>query len=96
MTPARPRQPSAGVRVTWAMLGGAVTGVVVSLFTVPTASIRLPFLHVLRDGMTFQVSDTNITSKPIRRIALHHALLSCLSGAVLPAIVVHVVATLLK
>ena len=41
MTPARSRQPSAGLRVTWAMLGGAVTGAVVSLFTVPTASVLL-------------------------------------------------------
>jgi len=47
-------------------------------------------------GMTFQVSDTNITSKPIRRIALHHALLSYLFGAVLLAIIVNVVAALLK
>src|SRR5262249_3328367 len=47
-------------------------------------------------GMTFQVSDTNITSKPIRRIALHHALLSYLFGAVLLAIIINVVATLLN
>lgn len=47
-------------------------------------------------GMTFQVSDTNITSKPIRRIALHHALLSYLFGAVILAIAINVVAALLK
>ena len=47
-------------------------------------------------GMNFQVSDTSITSKPIRRIALHHALLSYLFGAVLLAIIINVVATLLK
>jgi uncharacterized membrane protein len=47
-------------------------------------------------GMTFQVSDTNITSKPVRRITLHHALLSYLFGAVLLGLVINVVATLLK
>lgn len=213
--PGRMRQPSAGVRVTCAMLGGAVTGVIVSLFTVPTASILLGWdiavviylawvwtavwrldpsitarlakredpsnavaelvvvgagtaqlaavgfallrasratgsmkayliavgllsvvlswtvvhtVFMLRYarayysepaggiefnerepptyldfaylsftiGMTFQVSDTNITSKPIRRILLHHALLSYLFGAVLLAIAINVVATLLR
>ncbi len=34
-------------------------------------------------GITYQVSDTDITSKPIRRVALQHALLSYLFGAVL-------------
>ena len=34
-------------------------------------------------GMTFQVSDTNLTTKAIRRIALGHALLSYLFGAVI-------------
>jgi len=47
-------------------------------------------------GMTFQVADTNITSKAIRRAALHHALLSYLFGAVLLGLVINVVATLLK
>ena len=47
-------------------------------------------------GMTFQVADTNITSKPIRRVTLHHALLSYLFGAVLLGLVINVVATLLK
>src|SRR5204862_1896418 len=47
-------------------------------------------------GMTFQVADTNITSKAIRRITLHHALLSYLFGAVLLGLVINVVATLLK
>jgi uncharacterized membrane protein len=46
--------------------------------------------------MTFQVADTNITSKAIRRITLHHALLSYLFGAVLLGLVINVVATLLK
>jgi uncharacterized membrane protein len=47
-------------------------------------------------GMTYQVSDTDITSKRVRRIALQHALLSYLFGAVLLAIAINVVATLLK
>jgi uncharacterized membrane protein len=47
-------------------------------------------------GMTFQVSDTTITSKAVRRITLRHALLSYLFGAVLIGLVINVVATLLK
>lgn len=46
-------------------------------------------------GMTFQVSDTNLTSKSIRRIALTHAALSYLFGAVIVALVINVVASLL-
>lgn len=46
-------------------------------------------------GMTFQVADTNITVKAVRRTTLHHALLSYLFGAVLLGIVINVVATLL-
>jgi uncharacterized membrane protein len=47
-------------------------------------------------GMTFQVSDTNITRKAIRRSTLHHALLSFLFGSVLLGLVINVVAALLK
>ena len=46
-------------------------------------------------GMTFQVSDTNLTTKGIRRIALSHALLSYLFGAVILALVINVVSSLL-
>lgn len=46
-------------------------------------------------GMTFQVSDTDLTSKGIRRIALSHALLSYLFGAVIVALVINTVASLL-
>jgi uncharacterized membrane protein len=46
-------------------------------------------------GMTFQVSDTNLTTKKIRRIALSHALLSYLFGAVIVALVINVVSSLL-
>lgn len=47
-------------------------------------------------GMTFQVSDTTLTDKRVRRRALHHALLSYLYGAVVVAITVNVVAALLS
>ena len=47
-------------------------------------------------GMTFQVADTNITLRSIRRTTLHHALLSYLFGSVLLGVVINVVATLLK
>lgn len=46
-------------------------------------------------GMTFQVSDTNITTKTLRRIALRHALVSYLFGAVIIGLVINVVASLL-
>jgi uncharacterized membrane protein len=44
--------------------------------------------------MTFQVSDTDIAARPIRRAALHHALLSYLFGTVIVAITVSTVAGL--
>jgi uncharacterized membrane protein len=47
-------------------------------------------------GLTFQVSDTNLSSKPIRRLALRHALLSYLFGAVMIGLTINVLATLLK
>ncbi len=47
-------------------------------------------------GMTFQVSDTDLTTKPIRRIALGHALISYLLGAVIVALSINVVASLLS
>ena len=46
-------------------------------------------------GMTFQVSDTDLTAKRVRRTALHHALLSYVFGAVILAITVNSVAGLL-
>jgi uncharacterized membrane protein len=45
-------------------------------------------------GMTFQVSDTDIAARPIRRAALHHALPSYLFGTVIVAITVSTVAGL--
>jgi uncharacterized membrane protein len=46
-------------------------------------------------GMTFQVSDTNLTAKVVRRAALRHALVSYLFGAVIIALVINIVASLL-
>jgi uncharacterized membrane protein len=46
-------------------------------------------------GMTFQVSDTSLSTKRMRRVALHHALLSYLYGAVIVAIMVNGVGGLL-
>ncbi len=47
-------------------------------------------------GMTFQVSDTDLTSHEIRRTALRHALLSYLFGAVIIGMMINIVASLLK
>jgi uncharacterized membrane protein len=47
-------------------------------------------------GMTYQVSDTDLTSRPIRRAALRHALLSFLFGSVIVAVTINVVASLLN
>jgi uncharacterized membrane protein len=47
-------------------------------------------------GMTFQVSDSEITNKTMRRTVLHHALLAYLFGAVIVATVVNLLAGLSK
>jgi uncharacterized membrane protein len=47
-------------------------------------------------GMTFQVSDTDIGSRVIRRTVLRHALLSYLFGAIIVAMMVNVIASLLN
>ena len=47
-------------------------------------------------GMTFQVSDTNISSKQIRRTALRHAWLSFPLGAVIIATAINLVSGLAK
>jgi uncharacterized membrane protein len=46
-------------------------------------------------GMTFQVSDTSLTSKAMRRTAIRHALLSFLFVAVIVALAINTVASLL-
>jgi uncharacterized membrane protein len=47
-------------------------------------------------GMTFQVSDTELNSRGIRRTVLRHALLSYLFGAVILALLVNVIASFLN
>jgi uncharacterized membrane protein len=47
-------------------------------------------------GMTFQVSDTNIETKPIRRTALRHALMSFPLGAVIIATSINLISGLAK
>jgi uncharacterized membrane protein len=47
-------------------------------------------------GMTFQVSDTDITSKQIRATALRQALLAYLFGAVIVGLTINVVGSLLQ
>lgn len=47
-------------------------------------------------GMTYQVSDTNLTSPTIRRTALRHGLLAFLFGTFIVALTINVVAGLLK
>ena len=46
-------------------------------------------------GMCFQVSDTDLTGKRVRRCALHHALLSYVFGTVIVAVTVNLIAALL-
>jgi uncharacterized membrane protein len=45
--------------------------------------------------MTFQVSDTKLTGRRVRRTALHHALTSYVFGAMILAVTVNLVAPLL-
>jgi uncharacterized membrane protein len=53
------------------------------------------FLYVaLTIGMTFQVSDTDLQSKALRRTAINHALLSYVFGAGVVAATVNLVASL--
>ena len=47
-------------------------------------------------GMTFQVSDTDIQKRTIRRSLLRHALLSYLFGAVILAVTVNVIASVFQ
>ncbi len=62
---------------------------------------RLPDYHdfayiAFTIGMTFQVSDTDITSPRIRRIALRHSLISYLFGIVIVAVTINVLAGLFR
>jgi len=47
-------------------------------------------------GMTYQVSDTDLTNRQVRSAALRHALLSYLFGTVIIAITINVIAGLAK
>jgi uncharacterized membrane protein len=47
-------------------------------------------------GMTFQVSDTDVQVRRIRRTVVRHALLSYLFGAVILAVVVNVIASVVN
>jgi uncharacterized membrane protein len=47
-------------------------------------------------GMTYQVSDTDLTTRVMRRTALRHALLSYIFGAAIIAVTINVVASLAK
>ena len=47
-------------------------------------------------GMTYQVSDTELTSRTIRSTALRHALLSFLFGSAIIAMTINVVAGLVR
>ena len=47
-------------------------------------------------GMTFQVSDTDLRTKNIRRAALRHTLISWLFGAVLVGLTINILASLLS
>lgn len=47
-------------------------------------------------GMTFQVSDTNLTSRDMRRTAIRHALLSYVFGTGILATTINLVASLAK
>jgi uncharacterized membrane protein len=47
-------------------------------------------------GMTYQVSDTSLSARVMRRTAIRHALLSYLFGAVIVAVAINAVASLLK
>jgi uncharacterized membrane protein len=46
-------------------------------------------------GMTFQVSDTDLVTRKVRHVAIHHSLLSYLFGTVIVAVTINVVAGLL-
>ncbi len=75
-------------------------------YTEPVGGIEFP--HDLRPdyhdfaylaftiGMTFQVSDTDLRDRSIRRLVLRHALLSYLFGTVIVAVTINVVAGLVK
>ncbi len=57
----------------------------------------LDFSYVsLTVGMTSQVSDTSLTRPHLRRTAIHHAPLSYLFAAVVVALMINIVASLMR
>jgi uncharacterized membrane protein len=57
----------------------------------------LDFAYVaFTNGMTFQVSDTQITNRSIRRAVIRHSLLSYLFGALIVGVVINVVGNLIR
>jgi uncharacterized membrane protein len=66
-------------------------------FNVDDPPVYADFAYLaLTIGMTFQVSDTDLQSKQIRRLALRHALLSYVFGTLIIATTVNLVAGLGK
>jgi uncharacterized membrane protein len=59
--------------------------------TTPPAFIDFAYV-AFTVGMTYQVSDTNLTTAPMRRTALTHALLSFLFGTFILAVTINVLA----
>ena len=65
-------------------------------FNEKNAPAYLDFAYVsFTIGMTFQVSDTNLTTQAVRRTALRHALISYLFGVVIVGMTINIVASLL-
>lgn len=57
----------------------------------------LDFVYVaFTIGMTFQVSDTGVAARPIRRTVIRHALLSYLFGTVIVGVAINVVGNLIR
>jgi uncharacterized membrane protein len=66
-------------------------------FKSPEAPDYQDFMYVaFTIGMTFQVADTDVQRSTVRRTVIRHALLAYLFGAVILAVTVNVVATLLQ
>ncbi len=72
----------------------ARTGASTSTTTSPRITAISSYV-ALTLGMTFQVSDTDLTSRTIRRTAIRHALLSYMFGVAVFATTINIVATLL-
>jgi uncharacterized membrane protein len=96
----------ASVALAWACIHTVYTLRYARLyFTQPVGGIGFPgddppqyldFAYVaFTIGMTYQVSDTNITKTAIRRALTHHAVLAYVFGAVILAVAVSSVASLL-